>query len=96
MAGKKTVVRVRIGDEDYSLKSDRSEDYTRAVAQHVDKALEEVRSSGTVVATHKSAVLAALAITDELLQARNAEREMAVRINKLTAQIARLLPPTKR
>lgn len=96
MAEKKTVVRVRIGNEEYSLKSDRSEEYTRTVAQHVDKALAEVKSGGTVIETHKAAVLAALAITDELLQARAAEKAMEDRIAGLTTQLTRLLPPTKR
>lgn len=96
MTAKKTVVRVRIGNEEYSLKSDRSEEYTRTVAQHVDRALTEVRSTGTVIETHKAAVLAALSITDELLQARQAEKEMTARIDRLTQQLTRLLPPAKR
>ena len=96
MTEKKTVVRVRIGNEEYSLKSDRSEEYTRTVALHVDKALAEVKSSGTVIETHKAAVLAALAITDELLQAREAGKAAEKRLDGLTAQLTRLLPPTKR
>lgn len=96
MTEKKTVVRVRIGNEEYSIKSDRSEEYTRTVSLHVDKALAEVKSAGTVIETHKAAVLAALAITDELLQARDAEKATVERLDSLTAQLSKLLPPTKR
>ncbi len=87
---------MRIGNEEFSLKSDRSEEYTKTVARHVDKALTEVKSSGTVIETHKAAVLAALAITDELLQARENQKATEERIVGLTKQLSRLLPPTKR
>jgi cell division protein ZapA len=48
------------------------------------------------VETHKAAILAALAITDELFQARRGDREMAARLNTMTDDLARLLPPGKR
>lgn len=96
MTDKKVAVKVTIGGEEYSLRSDRSEQYTRAVAQHVDRALAEVRSMGTVVETHKAAILAALAITDELFQCKAQDQELEKRIRDLTAEVSRFVPPQKR
>ncbi len=92
----RTVVKVRIGGEEYTLKSDRPADYTQRVAEYVDRALREVTSSGAMVESHKAAILAALAITDELFQARAAEEEMARRLRALAGELGRLLPPSKR
>jgi cell division protein ZapA len=93
---KKTVIRVTIGSEEYTLKSDRPTEYTQAVAAHVDRTLKEVRSGGPIVETHKAAILAALAITDELFQTRAQQGDMTHRLRALTNDLARLLPPAKR
>ena len=93
---KKTVVTVTIGNEEYSLRSDRPAEYTRAVAEHVDRALKEVLQVGSMVETHKAAILAALAITDELFQARRSQAELAEQLRTLTTELSRLLPPAKR
>ncbi len=39
MSAKKTLVKVMIGGDEFSLRSDRSDDYTRAAAEHVDRAM---------------------------------------------------------
>ena len=96
MTDKRTVVKVTIGSDEYTLKSDRPSEYTEAVAQHVDGALREVLQSGSIIETHKAAILAALAITDELFQARRSQAEMAERLSALSAELSRLLPPAKR
>ena len=96
MSAKKTLVKVMIGGDEFSLRSDRSDDYTRAAAEHVDRAMKEVRASGKLIESHKAAILAALAITDDLFQSRVAEREMEQRLSALTSEISRLLPPRKR
>lgn len=96
MSGKKTVVKVTIGGDEYTLKSDRPPEYTKAVAEHVDNALKEVLSSGTMVETHKAAILAALSITDELFQERKASSEVADRVTSMATDLCRVLPPVKR
>ena len=93
---KKTVVKVTIGSDEYTLRSDRPPEYTRAVAEHVDQALRDVLSVGAIVEHQKAAILAALAITDELFQSRQSQREMAHRLTALASDLSRLLPPTKR
>lgn len=96
MADKKTTVKVTIGLDEYALRSDKPEEYTRAVAEHVNRALKDVLAAGPMVEHHKAAILAALAITDELFQAKRAGQDVAERLKALTAELGRLLPPAKR
>ena len=96
MTEKKTLVKVTIGGDEYTLKSDRTEEYTRAVAEYVDSALKEVLASGSIVEAHKAAILAALAITDELFAERRAASEMADKLTDLSTDLCRVLPPAKR
>ncbi|MGH7568789.1 MAG: cell division protein ZapA [Gemmatimonadales bacterium] len=96
MSTKKHAVKVMIGGEEYTVRSDLPPEYTRDVAAFVDQALKKVLSQGPLVETHKAAILAALAITDELFQARKGEREVAARIAALADDFAKMLPPGKR
>ena len=70
MSEKKNSVRVTIVGEEYTIRSDATPAHTRAVAEHVDRAIRHVMNTATVVETHKAAILAALQITDELFRAR--------------------------
>jgi cell division protein ZapA len=89
-------VRVMIGGEEYTVRSDLPPEYTREVAAYVDQALKKVLSQGPIVETHKAAILAALDITNELFQARKDEREVAARLAAVADDLARMLPPGKR
>ncbi len=92
----RTSVRVRIVGEEYTLRSDAGEEHTRAVAAYVDRIISQVVATGTVVESHKVAILAALQITDELLRLRAAEHARDDRVRALSDEVARLLPPAKR
>ena len=96
MSTPKNAVRVLIGGEEFTVRSELPPEYTREVAAYLDAALKRVRDSLPMVETHKAAVLAALAITDELFQARRGDRDIADRIAVLADDLARLLPPAKR
>ena len=93
---KKQAVRVRICDEEYTVRSDLDPEYTRQVAAYVDQAIRRVLHAGPMVETHKAAILAALTIADELFDARKQQSEMAQRLKGLSGDLARLLPPQKR
>jgi len=93
---KKHAVRVTIVDEEFTVRSELDPEYTREVASHVDEAIRRVLASGPIVESHKAAILAALAITDELFQARRNQEELARRLKQLSGELARLLPPQKR
>ena len=92
----KNAVRVVIGGEEYTVRSELPPEYTREVAAYLDAALKRVRDSLPMVESHKAAILAALSITDELFQARRGDREVADRLSVMADDLARLLPPAKR
>jgi cell division protein ZapA len=92
----KNAVRVIIGGEEYTVRSELPPEYTREVAAHLDAALKRVRDTLPMVESHKAAILAALSITDELFQARRGDREVADRLSSMANDLARLLPPAKR
>jgi len=92
----KNAVRVIIGGEEYTVRSEVPPEYTREVAAYLDVALKRVRDSLPMVESHKAAILAALSITDELFQARRGDREVADRLSAMADDLARLLPPAKR
>jgi cell division protein ZapA len=92
----KNAVRVMIGGEEYTVKSELPPEYTREVAAYVDAALKRVRDMLPSVESHKAAILAALAITDELFQSRRGDRDIALRLSAMADDLARLLPPAKR
>lgn len=96
MSTKKHAVKVMIGGEEYTVRSDLPPEYTREVAAHVDQALKRVLSQASIVETHKAAILAALDITNELFQAKKGEREVAARLAALADDFAKMLPPGKR
>lgn len=92
----KTLVRVRIVGEEYTLRTDASPDHTRQVADYVDKSIRAVLSSGATVEAHKAAILAALQITDDLFKERAAGEAITSEIRQLSNEIRPLLPPDKR
>ncbi len=96
MSQTRQAVKVTIGGEEYSVRSDLPPEYTREVAAYLDAALKRVRDSLPMVETHKAAILAALAITDELFQARREDRQVADRLTQMADEFARMLPPSKR
>ncbi len=95
-APRKSSVRVTIMGEEYAIRSDASPEHTRRVAEYVDHAIRQVMNSGTLIETHKAAILAALQITDELFKAREASESLAEDVRGLTAEVRRWLPPAKR
>ena len=96
MTQAKNAVKVTIGGEEFTVRSELPPEYTREVATYLDTALRRVRDSMPMVETHKAAILAALAITDELFQARRGDRQIADRLTTMADEYARLLPPSKR
>jgi cell division protein ZapA len=96
VSDRRSVVRVTIVGEEYSIRSDASADHTRAVAQYVDQAIRKVMATAGVVETQRAAILAMLQITDELFKVRSASESLGDSMRELTADVRRLLPPAKR
>jgi cell division protein ZapA len=96
MSGRRSVVRVTIMGEDYTIRSDESSEHTKAVAAFLDGRIRDIMNAGAAVETRKAAILAALQITSELFHARKAPEEIADRLAALSNGVKRLLPPAKR
>ena len=96
MTGPRHAVKVMIGGEEFTVRSELAPEYTQEVAAYFDRILKDIRSSLPTMEAHKVAILAGLAITDELFQARRGDRDIAARVTALADELARLLPPAKR
>jgi cell division protein ZapA len=89
-------VRVSILGDDYVIRTEASAAHTREVAEHVDRTIRRILATGSVVETHKAAILAALQITDELFRARSETDQVTGAIEALSDEVRRWLPPAKR
>lgn len=96
MSGEKHAVRVTIGTEEFTIRSELPPEYTREVAAYFDAALGRIRESLPTVEAHKAAILAGLAITDELFQGRQGDGEQADQLRQLEAILTRVIPPARR
>ena len=96
MTSKKNVVRVTILGDEYSIRSDQSPERTRIIAEHVDSVIKQTMKAGNIVDAQKAAILAALSITDELFDARDAGEDLAGSMKRLSGEIRPWLPPAKR
>lgn len=96
MADQRTVTTVTIAGEEYTIRSEASEDYTRECARYVNDTIDQIMTRGSLVEAHKAAILVALALADQLFQARkDAEtvRETLVeRSSRLLAEIDDAVP----
>lgn len=88
-------VRVEIFGEDYLIRTDMDEEYTRRCAEFVDEAIRDAHLDLHVSEPHKAAVLAALQITDRYFRLREEtarERErMSRRLSDLRQRISNAL-----
>lgn len=64
-------VEIEVLGETYALKSETGAEYTRRVAQHVDRTAKEIRDESGVVDKKTTVVLAAMAIADQLFRMRD-------------------------
>jgi cell division protein ZapA len=96
VSARKNVVTVRIQGADYTLRTEESPEHTRAVAEYVDRAINETIESGARIESHKAAILAALRIAGELFEARAQSDELGADMRSLSDEIRPWLPPAKR
>jgi len=89
-------VKIALGGQELSISTEHPPEYTREVARYFDTVLARIRSTVPSVDAHRAALLAGLAITDELFQGRQGDGDHATRLASLTDRLARLLPPGRR
>lgn len=96
MTDARTVTTVEIAGEEYTIRSEASQEYARECARYVNETIDQIMSRGSLVEAHKAAILAAMALADQLFQARTeAERIRAAVAEKslrLLEQIDEKLP----
>jgi cell division protein ZapA (FtsZ GTPase activity inhibitor) len=83
-------VTVEIAGERHVLRSDAPPEYTHAVAAHVDATIRAL-GPGTMLEPHRTAILTALVITDELFRAREELRALREELDRRAAVAADLL-----
>jgi cell division protein ZapA len=86
----KNSVTVEIAGERHVLRSDAPPEYTHAVAAHVDATIRALGPANTLEA-HRTAILAALVITDELFRLREELRALRDEIDRRAGVMADLL-----
>jgi cell division protein ZapA len=96
--GSRSVVTVVIAGEEYVIRTDATPDYTRDCADYLDRTIAGIQQKSKIIEGHKTAILAALALTDQLFQARaEAEalhREIGRLADRLSADIERKMAGT--
>jgi cell division protein ZapA len=96
MTERKTSVRVSILGEEYTLRSTTTPEATAAVASMVDRQIREIMQSGSVVESHKAAILACQRMAGELSVARAEADRLTEQMAALSQEIRPWLPPAKR
>ena len=87
MSERQTVT-VAIGGEEFTIRTDAGADYARRCADHLDRAVGQVFSSGAAVEPHRAVILAALSLTDELFKAREETEQLRRRVSAAAGRLA--------
>ena len=96
MTEKRSVAKVNIVGEEYTIRSEAPPEHTRAVASYLDREIRKVLGANALIETHKAAILAAMSITDELLRERRTAKSIEDELRGLNLEVKRWLPPAKR
>ncbi len=96
MSEKRHAVKVSILGEEMTIRSDETPEHTKAVADHVDRAIRQVLNTSPSIEVQKAAVLAALQITDQLVKAQAQRDALEREVELLCGEVRRWLPPAKR
>lgn len=74
---RKTTVRVQIAGEEYTIRTDADEAYTRRCAALVDERMQTIGGDATGAALRRAAIMAALSIADDFFQYQDRVGERA-------------------
>ena len=86
----KKTVSVQIAGEKHTLRSDAPAEYTHAVAAHVDATIRQIGPS-PALEPHRTAILAALFITDELFRTREELKSLRQEVERRSVMMAEML-----
>jgi cell division protein ZapA len=88
--------KIQILNEEFTIRSDTPPEHTRAVAEYLDGVARQVMSGGNIVESNRGVILAALRVTAELFEERQASQSVSGSMKQLAGEVRRLLPPAKR
>jgi len=91
MSADKTSVTVRIAGEEHTIRASAEPSYTRKCAEMVDERIHQIRLQAGLIEGHKAAILAALSIADECLQAREELERVRHDVSDRAQRLARRL-----
>ena len=93
----KTSVTVRIAGEEHTIRASAEPEYTRRCAKRVDDRIHEIRLAAGLIEGHKAAILAALSIADEYMQAQKelerSRADLATKVEALAQRLEGVVPP---
>jgi cell division protein ZapA len=92
----KHTVKVSILNEEFTVRSERPADESRAIAGYLDDIVRQVLGAGGTTDTNRAVILAALRVTAELFEERQASRDLTEQITDLAGEVRPLLPPARR
>ena len=78
-----------------TLRTDAEDEYVASLAELVNRKIGEVKASSRTLSTHVLAVLAALQLADDLIQAREKEAELRRKVREKSQRILSLLEGEK-
>ncbi len=84
-------VKITLGGQKLSLRTDAKPRYIKELADYVNRAINQARSSGKIATTQSLALLAAMTIADELFQAREEKERLEREVRERTRRILRYL-----
>jgi cell division protein ZapA (FtsZ GTPase activity inhibitor) len=84
-------VTVEVAGQRLTLRTDADDGYVASLAELVNQKMGEVRASSRTLSTHVVAMMAALKIADDLIQARNQESELRRKVREKSQRILALL-----
>jgi cell division protein ZapA (FtsZ GTPase activity inhibitor) len=76
MSGEPNVVTVLIAGEAYTLRAQATPEYTRKCAQYLDSLIRDIRNQAGTLDMERIAILAGLALVDQLFQARDSADQL--------------------
>ncbi len=94
MENEKHTVRVSIYGNEYPIKSDADPEYIKRVAKYVDQKMREIAHKVDNRTALEVAILAALNITDELLQEKADKDKTVAEVEDRTAELTEWLEKT--
>jgi|SRR5262245_58074879 cell division protein ZapA (FtsZ GTPase activity inhibitor) len=85
------LVTVHIAGEAYTLRAHATAEYTKQCAAYLDEMIQQIRQQAGKLDPHRVAILAGLALADQLMQSRNEgsalREEMLKTATQLNAEI---------